>query len=148
MSWKAVTLYQPAISPKARLGIAAAIILPVLIRCIIEYIEAGFTPRFWLYAGFVMVAAMLEWKHYNKPREISLELEDGRLAYCNAYTNEMHTVYQSRTQQIKEEADRFIFYSVNNYATHIALQYFHPEQVQAFKTQIADWNIKSVAHAE
>ncbi len=148
MSWKAVTLYQPVISPKARLGIAAAIIFPVLIRCILEYDLYGFTPKFWLYAGFVMVAAILEWKHYNKPREISLELADGRLAYCNAYTHEMHTVYQSRTVQIKEERGSLVFYSINNYATHIPLKYFHPEQVQAFKTQIADWNIKSIAHEE
>jgi len=148
MSWKVVTLYQPAISPKARLGIAALIIVPVLIRCTIEYIDAGFTPKFWLYAGFVMVATILEWKHYNKPREISLQLADGRLEYCNQYTHERHTVYQSRTQQIKEEKDSLVFYSTNHYTTHIPLQFFHPEQVQQLKTNISDWKIKSITHAE
>lgn len=144
MSWKAVTLYQPAISPKARLGIAALIIVPVLIRCTIEYKEAGFTPKFWLYAGFVMVATILEWKHYNKPREISLKLADGRLEYCNLYTHERHTIYQSRTQQIKEEKDSIVFYSTNHYATHIPLQFFHPEQVEQLKTHISDWDKHAV----
>jgi hypothetical protein len=148
MAWKAVTLYQPSISRKARLGIAALIIVPVIIRCIMEIDSVGFSPAFWLYAGFVMVAAMLEWKHFNKPREISLELADGRLMYCNQYTGETHTVYQSRTQKIEEEKDRLVFYSTGNYATHIPLQFFSPEQVKQLKINISDWKIKSLCHNE
>jgi hypothetical protein len=113
-----------------------------------EFDLTGFSPAFWLYTGFVMVAAILEWKHYNKPREISLELVDGRLMYCNQYTHEMHTVYQSRTQRIEEEKDRLIFYSNTNYATHIPLQFFNPEQVEQLKTNISLWKIKSISHAE
>jgi hypothetical protein len=139
MAWKAVTLYQPFVSPKARLGIATLIIVPVIIRSIMEFDSVGFSPAFWLYAGFVMVAAMLEWKHYNKPREIYLELSDGRLMYCNQYTGEIHTVYQSRTQKVEEEKDRLVFYSTSNYATHIPLQFFNPEQVTQLKANISDW---------
>lgn len=148
MSWKAVTLYKPVISPKTRLFIAVIIVLPLTIRCTMELHLVGFTPRFWLYAGFVMVAAILEWKHYNKPKEISLELVDGRLVYCNLYTNEMHTVYQSRTQQISEELEGIVFLSKSNFATHIPLRYFNQEQVEQIKMKISDWKIRPITYAE
>jgi hypothetical protein len=148
MSWKAITFYQPIISPKARLGIAALILVPVSIRCIMEWYLVGFSPEFWLYAGFVMVTSILEWKHFNKPREISIQLIDGRLEYCNQYTNEMHTVYKSRTQQIKQEKDFLVFYSSSQYTTKIPLQFFHPDQVHQLCVQVSDWKVKSITYAE
>lgn len=148
MSWKAVALHQPFISPKKRLGIAGFIIGIVLLRVVLEYLDAGFTPRFWLYSGFAMLASVWEWRHYNKPLEISLQLEDGRLEYNNHYTSERHTVYTSRTALIKEEEHALVFISKENFTTKIPLNYFTTEQVQQLKTYISGWNVKSIVHAE
>jgi hypothetical protein len=139
MSWKAVALHQPFISPKKRLGIAGFIIGIVVLRIVLEYFEAGFTPRFWLYAGFALLASVWEWRHYNKPLEISLQLEDGRLEYNNHYSGERHTVYRSRTKRITQEMDTIVFHSEGGVATRMPLKFFNDAQLDEMQHQLADW---------
>jgi hypothetical protein len=141
MSWTAITYHQPVLSPQKRLGIAAGILVFATVRCIAEFLEYGLSPKFWLFSGFILVATIFEWKHYNKPREISIKIADGRLEYSNQFTHERHTVYQSRVQQISVEEDALVFYAQNNYTTRIPLKFFEPEQVQDLKTRIADWKL-------
>jgi hypothetical protein len=146
MSWTAVAHHQPFLSPKKRLGISLLISFLVMIRCLIEFWETGFSTSFTLYAGLAMVAAMLEWKHYHKPRQIQLSLADGKLVYTNECTAEMHTVYQSRTEWIKREGDLLIFYSENSLATRIPLRYFSAAQQFELLSLIHTWNKKLVDH--
>lgn len=144
MQWQAVTYYQPFMSPKKRLALSGGIILMAAARCLLEFFEKGFTPTFWLYGGLALASTMLEWRNYNKPRQISLNLQSGRLEYSNAYTSERHTVYQSRTYWIKEESDALIFYGESSIATRIPIQHFSEEQLAELKTILVSWNKKMV----
>jgi hypothetical protein len=148
MRWQAVTYYQPFFSPQKRLLLAGGIVCVASLRCLVEYFEKGLTNDFWLYGGFALLASVWEWRHYHKPREISLELESGRLVYSNRYTGERHTVYQSRIKWIKEEPDALIFFSENSLATPIRMKYFTQEQQRELISHIGSWNKKMVCYGK
>ncbi|HSK14263.1 MAG TPA: hypothetical protein VK907_13675 [Phnomibacter sp.] len=126
----------------------AGIVLIAIMRTAVEFLDAGFSSRFWLYGGFALVASVFEWRHYNKPREISLKLENGRLEYCNHFTGERHTVYQSRTQWIKETPDAMVFFSKCSISTKIPFRNFSEAQIAELKNAINSWNISMVGHGK
>jgi hypothetical protein len=145
MNWQATSHYQPFVSPKKRLMLAGGMVLVALVRCVAEYFtEEKLGPSFYLYAGFAFVLAIMEWKEYNRPHTISLVSENGRLVYSNLYTHEQHTVYQSRTHWIKEEADAYVFYGESSISIRIPVKYFTNEQRVELKQVIQSWNKKLV----
>jgi hypothetical protein len=144
MHWTVVAKYEPSFSPRKRLQFALWIVVIVLIKCIFEYFENGVTKSFQLLAALAITSALLEWKNFSKPREVQLQIEDGRLSFTNLYTREKHTVYQSRTEWIKQEGGYLIFYSANSFATRIPLYFFHPDDQRQLLDYINSWNKKIV----
>ncbi|MCU0405115.1 MAG: hypothetical protein MUE99_11270 [Chitinophagaceae bacterium] len=144
MRWSVISYYQPFLNPKRRLALAAGFVLIAAARCLFDFLEKGLTGSFYLYGGFALVAIILEGKHYNKPRQISLLLEDGKLVYKNHYTGELHTVYQSRVHWIKYEEDAIIFYGESSIATTIPVLNFPREKVSELRELMKSWNKKIV----
>ena len=140
MRWNAISYYQPFISPKKRLALGVGIILMAGVMCLGEFLQEGLTASFYLFGGFALVATIFEWKHYHKPQEISLLLEDGKLVFKNHYSGEKHTVYQSRTHRIKYEKETLVFYGESSIATRIPLRNFPREKVEELRKIIHSWN--------
>ncbi len=148
MSFLTISEYKPAFSPKAKLGVVLAIAAIAIYRGMQEYFEHGLSPTFYLFGGFALIATILEWKHYNKPRQIILKMENGRLEYDHLFTNEKHTVYQSRTQWIQIKSGMIQFFSENSFSTKIPLKSFSEGQIAEILQEIATWNIKTITHEE
>jgi hypothetical protein len=144
MSWTATASYEPAFSPRKRFGVVLLIVAIVLMQCLFEYIENGALKLFQLFVGLSITSTLLEWKNFRKSRKVHLTLGNGRLMYTNLYTNEKQTVYQSRTEWIKQEGDDLIFYSANSIATLIPLHYFSPDDQRILLEHIKLWNKKVV----